>query len=306
MPKKFVNTDRISMSRTLKVHLALLLVTLIYGSTYSIAKGIMPDLIGASGFILVRISVAAFLFQLVHFIWVREKIQERKDYLKLLIASVFGVTMNMLFFFNGLSRTNELNASVLMLNAPIFVLIFSRIVLGHKVKKRQLLGIGIAAIGALLLIGGLNFNFSSETAIGDLMIIVNAVSFAFYLVYIKGLLQKYSVLTITKFIFSFGWMLVLPFGWPEISQVNWSDFTLWSWTSLLYVSVGTTFIAYFLNAWAVQNASPTLVGTYIYLQPVIATIVATALGKQILSLEKVIFALLICTGVYLVSKYKNQ
>jgi len=292
------------MPQKLKIHLALFAVALIYGSTYSIAKGIMPELIGASGFILIRVTVAAILFQIFHRIWVREKIVNRRDYLELFVASVFGVSLNMLFFFNGLEHTNELNASVLMLNAPIFVLIFSSLLLRDKVRKIQIIGVIISALGALLLIGGTKMNFSSVTAKGDIMIVVNAVSFAFYLVYVKRLLNKYSVFTITKYIFSFGWLVVLPFGVPDIMAADFGTFGVKAWSSLFFVAVGTTFIAYFLNAWSVQNASPVLVGTYIYLQPVIATIIAQQLGNQVLSIERVIFALLICVGVYLVSNFK--
>jgi len=292
------------LPKAIKIHLALFAVALIYGSTYSIAKGIMPELIGASGFILIRVSVAALLFQIFHRLWVREKIRDKRDYLELFIASLFGVSINMLFFFHGLEHTNELNASVLMLNAPIFVLLFSWLLFRNKIHKIQILGVIVSAIGAVLLIGGTNLNLSSTTAKGDVMIIVNAVSFAFYLVYVKRLLSKYSVFTITKYIFSFGWLIVLPFGWSDVADAEFSNFDLGAWLSLAFVAVGTTFIAYFLNAWSVQNASSILVGTYIYLQPLIATFIAQGLGHQVLSFERIIFALIICAGVFLVSNFK--
>lgn len=290
------------MNQRLKVHLALFSVAVIYGSTYSIAKGLMPQLIGPSGFILLRISVAALLFQIVQRFYVREKVRNRTDLLQLAIAAFFGVAMNMLFFFNGLSRTNELNASVLMLNAPVFVLIFSALVLKTKIRKTQIAGVAIAGIGALLLIGGTGFNFSSKTAAGDLMVVVNATSFAFYLVYVKRLLNKYSVLTITSYIFLFGVLYVLPFGLPQLLHARFEDFDGMNWAGLAFVCIGTTFFAYFLNAWAVQKANPVLVGTYIYLQPLLATLIAQWLGRDVLSPERVIFALLICLGVYLTGK----
>lgn len=266
----------------------------------------MPDLIGPSGFILIRVAVAALLFFSFHKAFVKEKVRDRKDYFRLFAAGFFGVAMNMLFFFNGLAHTNELNASVLMLNAPVFVLGFSAIMLKTKPHHGQIAGVLIAAIGAVLLIGGSALEFDSRTAKGDIMIVVNAVSFAFYLVYVKPLLGKYSVATITRYTFGFGVLIVLPIGLPELLEVDFGLFTPRAWASLAFVAIATTFFAYFLNAWAVQKASPVLVGTYIYLQPVIATLIAQMLGKGVLTIERVIFALLICTGVFLVGKYKRR
>lgn len=282
------------------------MVSLIYGSTYSIAKGIMPDLIGPSGFILLRVAVAAFLFFSFHRAFVREKVTDRKDFVRLFIAGFFGVATNMLFFFNGLAFTNELNASVLMLNAPVFVLGFSALLLKEKPHKWQIAGVLISAVGAVLLIGGSALEFDSRTAQGDLMIVINAISYAFYLVYVKPLLQKYSAATITRWTFAFGVLIVLPFGMPELMAVDFGAFSPRAWASLAFVAIATTFFAYFLNAWAVQKASPVLVGSYIYLQPVIATVIAQFLGKEVLSFERVIFAMLICIGVYLVGKFKRR
>jgi drug/metabolite transporter (DMT)-like permease len=290
----------------IKVHLALLIVSLIYGSTYVIAKGVMPLYLGPSAFIFIRITVAGVLFHLLSFILGREEIASRKDYIDMAIAGLFGVAANMLLFFNGLSNTNELNASTLMLNAPIFVLLFSRLLSNDKVSWQQVIGIIISAIGAIMLIGGRGFQFDGLTAKGDLMILLNATSFAFYLVYSKRILAKYKPLTMIRIMFVFGWFFVFPFAFQELREADYASFPSGVWLSIGYVSVATTFLAYLLNAWAVKNASPTIAGSYIYLQPLIATSIAIAIGKQLLSIEKVIFAVLIFVGVYLVSKYNKR
>lgn len=289
------------MSKALKIHGALLTVALIYGSTYSIAKYVMAGYLGSSGFILIRVLVATSLYFIAHKVLVKEKIQSLKDYRDLFICGFFGVAFNMLAFFKGLSYTVELNASVLMLNAPVFVLIFSFFLLKDRIRKWQVIGIAIAGVGALLLIGGTAFNFSTENARGDLLITLNAVSYAFYLVYVKRLLKKYHVLTVAKYVFLFGTLMILPFGIPELAEANFSAFTSKTWSAVAYVAVFTTFVAYLLNAWAVQNSNPTLAGSYVYLQPVFATSFAAIYGAP-LTLEKLIFALFIFAGVYLVTK----
>jgi drug/metabolite transporter (DMT)-like permease len=289
------------MKNNLRVNLALLTVSIIYGANYTIAKGVMPEYLGASGFVFLRILVAAILFNIVYIFRRKEKVSSKKEYVQFLIAACFGVAGNMLLFFNGLAFTSEINASVLMLNAPIFVLIFSVFVLKDKIRLWQAIGMLIAAIGAILLIGGSAFEFSTKSASGDIMVLLNATSFAFYLVYVKRLLSKYSALFVIKNLFVFGTVMVLPFAWTDLQEANYSQFPMEIWYAIGFVAILTTFVAYLLNAWAVQKASPNLVASYIYLQPVIATIIAINSGNQSLSWEKVIFATVIFTGVYLVN-----
>ena len=193
-----------------------------------------------------------------------------------------------------------------MLNAPIFVLIFSVLILKDKIRLWQAIGMLVAAIGAILLIGGRAFEFSTQSASGDAMVLLNATSFAFYLVYVKRLLRKYSALFVIKHLFIFGTILVLPFAWTDLQQAQYASFPSQIWLAIGFVAIMTTFVAYLLNAWAVQKASPNLVASYIYLQPVIATFIAINAGNQSLSWEKVIFALVIFTGVYLVNSNRKK
>ena len=294
------------MKNNVRVHLALLTVAIIYGENYTIAKGVMPEHLGPSGFVFLRILVAAILFNVVYLFRKKEKVQDKGHFIQFIIAACFGVAGNMLLFFNGLAHTSEINASVLMLNAPVFVLIFSVFILKEKVKIWQAVGMLIAAIGAMLMIGGTAFEFSTQSASGDVMVLLNATSFAFYLVYVKRLLSKYTALFVIKHLFIVGTIMVLPFAWNDLKSADFTQFPVEIWYSIAFVAIMTTFVAYLLNAWAVQKASPNLVASYIYLQPVIATFIAINTGNQSLSWEKVIFALVIFTGVYMVNSNRNK
>ncbi len=289
------------MSKTIKSHLALLLVALIYGANYSIAKMVMFKYLNPFGFIVLRVVGAGILFFIIHALFVKEKI-ENKDLKRLFICSVFGIAGNMLMFFKGLSLTTPINASVLMLNAPVFVLIFSSIV--YKIKPRliQIVGTLIAFAGAFWLIAGKSFQLNSATALGDMFITLNAISYAFYLVYVKDLLLKYKSLTVITYSFVFGAILVIPFGWNDLQNAQFITFTPNVWWAIAFVVLGTTFIAYLLNAWALQKTSSAIVGSYIYLQPIIASIIGVYLGQDELTAQKVWAALLVFIGVYLVSK----
>jgi drug/metabolite transporter (DMT)-like permease len=249
------------MKSSLKVHLALFTVSLLYGATFTIAKQVMPEYVKPFAFILMRVSVAAVCIFIFHSIFVKKRITDKKDFLQLGISALFGVPFNMLIFFKGLSITTPINGAVLMLNTPIFVVIFAAIYLKEKITLQKIIGILIAAFGALLLMGGSRFNFGGATLWGDLMVSANAIIYAFYLVYAKSLMQKYHPLTVTMWSFLFGFIVVLPFGASEFAQISFSSFTPQIWLSVAFVTIGSTFLTYVLNAYALQKASPALVGS---------------------------------------------
>lgn len=264
----------------------------------------MPAYIYPFTFILFRVAAALVLFLLFHSVFIKEKV-DRKDLPGLALSAVFGVGANMLLYFEGLAHTSPINASVLMMVTPVFVFIIYTIVNKNGINWIKAAGIGLSAIGAVLLMGGRSLSFSKTTLYGDVCIMLNALSFAIYLVYVKKFIKKYNPITVSKWNFIFGFFIVLPFGYSGIGAVQWATFTPFIWFIVVFVLVGTTFLAYLLNAWALQHAPSTLVGSYIYLQPVIATTIALALGHDGLSIEKIIFILLIFAGVYFVSLAPN-
>jgi drug/metabolite transporter (DMT)-like permease len=294
------------MNSSVKVHLALFTVSLIYGATFTIAKQVMPEFVQPFAFILMRVSVAAVLIFVFHSLFIKRKITDWRDMKQLCISALFGVAFNMLLFFKGLSITTPINGAVLMMNTPIFVVVFAALYLKERITVQKVLGILIAAFGAVLLMGGSSFNFSAQTVWGDVMVTANAIIYAFYLVYAKSLMQKYHPLTVTMWSFLFGWIVVLPFGAGEFMEIDFTSFTPKIWLFVAFVTVGSTFLTYVLNAYALRKASSSLVGSYIYLQPVLATLIAVFSGKDMLTIEKLMYILIIFTGVFLVSWKKNQ
>lgn len=290
------------MSSKLKVHLALLTVAVIYGSNYAIAKLITPHFIQPFGIILIRVFFASIMFYITQKKFVNEKIVLKSDYIKLFVAAVFGVALNQLMFFKGLSITTPVNASLIMTITPILVLITSAILIKEKVNATKIIGISMGFLGAILLIGGRKFTFQSEFIIGDLLIVINALSYGIYLVFAKPLMLKYHPLTVVRWVFFFGFFMVFPFGINDLLIVNWLELEPFVYYCLAFIVLATTFLAYLLNAYSLKHVTPSLVGIYIYLQPIIATTLGVILGQAALSIEIAISSILIFVGVFLVSK----
>lgn len=290
------------MSTRIKAHLALFSVALIYGANYTIAKFVLDDgYIKPLGFILLRIVTGMILFIIIHQVFIKEKIK-RKDIPLLVLCGLFGAAINQMFFFMGLEKTTPINASLIMTTTPIMVLLIGSVMLKEKITSRKVLGVLIGACGAVILIlYGQKLNFNRNGMLGDFMVMINAISYAIYLVLVKYLMKKYHPITVVKWVFVFGAIFAFPFGIGQLSEIEWASFTSWVWIAVAYVLIFTTFFAYLLNAFALKTVQASTASTYIYLQPLLATMIAVLVASDHLAPLKVISGILIFIGVYLVS-----
>ena len=284
-----------------RAHAALIGASLIYGITYVAAKSAMPDYLSPFAFVISRIIGAVTLFWITGLFTHSERI-EKKDLPRFFAAAFFGVAFNQSLFLNGLNVTSPIDASIIMTGVPILVLIVSRILLREPVTLFKIIGILLGASGALILIiYGANTSVKSSSALGNLMIMGNATSYAIYLVIAKPLLDKYRPVTVMKWIFLFGFFMVSAPGIPALLKTEWSGMPVEIIYSVLFVIIGSTFLAYLLNNISLKIAKPITVGIYIYSQPVIASIIAILIGQDVLTFIKVVSALLVFAGVYFVS-----
>lgn len=286
---------------SLSIHGALFVVTFIYACTFSFCKFVMPVYLLPSAFITLRIATAAILFIFSSLVFARGTIDFRQDFLKIVLCAITGCGANMLLFFNGLNNTTPINGAILMACTPVFVVILAMVIIRERITGLRASGIIVACIGAMLLMGGSRFSFSTSHIKGDVMVAVNAIIYSFYLVYAKPLLKKYNPILFSAWTFSIGFLFVLPFGYAELQRIDFSIIPSHIWFYIVFILVGSTFVTYLLNAYALKKASPTLVGSYIYLQPVLAILIAILNQTDHITFEKIIYMLIIFAGVYLVS-----
>jgi len=286
----------------LKAHLAVLGANVIFGLNFVIAKSIMPLWLEPRAIIVLRVVGASAIFWLVDAFFVQEKVA-KVDLRRMFFAAIFGVALNQILFFEGLNLTTPINASIIMVGTPIFVLLMAHFLIHDKISWPKAIGISLGFAGAayLILRNG-HINLSSETTIGNILVFVNAVSYALFLVLVKPLMAFYRPLTVMKWVFTFGMIFVIPVSLKQISEANFSVIPFHIWLSIGYVVLFTTVIAYFLNNYSLRKVSPSVTSSYIYLQPMIATLVAVYSGKDILNLTEIIASSFIFAGVYFVNK----
>lgn len=266
----------------------------------------MPEYLNPATFIMARVTGALLLFWLVNRFVGLDKVKP-KDLIRLAFCGLFGVAVNQLFFFEGLNLTSPVNAAIIMTSTPIMVVLISWPILGEKIGLKKLLGIGLGLGGALgvILSGGSSEGISPT---GDSFILINAMSYALYLVIVKPLMSKYSPITVISYVFAFGCAFVIPYSYNSFIAQD------WNLPSEILLRVGfvvffVTFIAYLLNIYALKIVSPTVSSSYIYLQPLLSTLFAlmhdSMYGSSMvsgLSIYHLIFGLMICLGVFIVSR----
>jgi drug/metabolite transporter (DMT)-like permease len=282
--------------------IAAFLATSIYGINHTIAKEVMPIYIGSSGFIMLRLIGATSIFWLISLFAPKEKI-ERGDFLKIIFASILGMCINMLAFFRGLELSTPINSGVIITLSPVLVLILSYFFLKEKITVKKILGILIGFSGAVFLI--LN---SSKTGInapniplGNSFFLLNASAYAGYLVIVKPLTRKYNIFTLMKWLFLIGLIISAPITFNQFIEVKWTELPWFAIWRMGYVVIGTTFLTYLFNIYALKKLSPTTVGSFIYLQPIITILFALITANDTLDTTKILSCILVFIGVYLVS-----
>jgi len=290
------------LTKALQGHIALFAAQLIYALNYSIAKGLMPNFIGPMSIVFFRILGATILFWTLS-LFTKNETVEKKDLYKLAWLALFGVIINQIFFIYGLSITTPINSSIIMISNPIIVFICTLSILKERITILKTSGLIMAVIGAFLILRYRgNFEVGSDTIAGDLMTLINSASWAIFIVMAKPIMQKYNTVTAMRWLFLFGSIYIVPIGISFAIDTNWSAFTPHAWFALSFVVIATTFFAYLLNLYGLQELSANTVSAYIYLQPFLASLFAIALGEDRLTATKIFSGALIICGLYLVNK----
>jgi drug/metabolite transporter (DMT)-like permease len=287
-------------------HLSLIAANIIYGLNFSIAKAVMPDYIKPFALVSLRSVTATILFWTTSMFLPKEHVS-RKDLLYLFGCSFFGVVINQVLFLVGLDLTSPINSSIILSTNPIFAFIFAALILKERISFLKGGGLALGLSGVLLLIlqNGTP-DLGSSTFIGDVFTLINTISWAFYTVIIKRMLEKYHPVTVMKWTFFFGMFTTIPAGYSQWSTMDWSAISLNAWLGIGFVVVFATYLGYLLISFGLKRLSPTIVSTYTYLNPVIAAYLASLMGQDHIDIVMIAAAILIFAGVFVVSWQKKN
>ena len=295
----------------LKGHSSMLGANVMWGLMSPMAKFVMVG--GAVTPLVVtdlRITGAMVLFWIASFFQKPERVTP-KDLLKLLGASLLAIVFNQGCFIFGVGMTSPVDASIITTSMPLLAMVLAAIYLKEPITGKKVLGIAVGATGALLLILG-SHQVSEVKAAGnhyiwgDLLVLLAQFSYALYFVLFKNFVNKYSLITIMKWMFTYAFICALPFSYNDLLHTEWKSLQNTEIGALVFIVVGSTFISYVLIVIGQKNLRPTVAGMYNYVQPLVASIVAVCWGMDTFNFVKIISVALIFGGVYLVTNSRSK
>lgn len=291
-----------------KGHLGMTVANVMWGMMSPISKVIM-----AGGIITpliltnLRIFGATALFWLASCFCKREHVRH-KDMMKLFFAALLGIVFNQGAFIFGLGLTSPINASIITTSTPILTMVIAALYLREPITGKKVMGIFLGATGALtLILSSQQISSGNGSNIwGDLLCLFAEVSFSLYIVLYKGLIGRYSPVTLMKWMFTYSSICMIPFSYSQFSAVNWGGLDGQMIAGTTFVIVGATFLGYLLIPIGQHNLRPTVVTMYCYVQPIVASIVAILWNMDSFSIWKVVAVILVFSGVYLVTRSKSR
>lgn len=269
------------MKTTTKAHIAVLLTNLFFAANYSLVKMISPSLVKPFALNLLRVGLSLVLFWSVWLLGRSSARIRKKDWARFIWCGLTGVAINQMLFIKGLTLTSTIHASLLSLVTPLLVTLFALWVLKERFTIYKALGLALGIGGSVFLI--LQKEASNEATnylLGDVLIVINAISYAVYFILVKPLMQHYSPLQVIRWVFTIGFFMILPFGWQQTAEIDWTDFQWQHYAALFGVVVTGTFLAYYFNAYGIQHIGAGNAGSYIYTQPVFAVLIATLIWEK--------------------------
>lgn len=253
-----------------------------------------------------RVLGAAILFWVLSLFMKKDPVAP-KDLLLLLLASQCAIVFNQGSFVFGVSLTSPIDASIITTSLPILTLVISAFYLREPVTVRKIIGIVFGATGALLLVlGGAKSGGNGSNIWGDLLIFAAQLSFSIYLVFFRGLITRYSPVTIMKWMFTGSSLSLLPFTFGDLLAIDWTALQ-WRYIAGIAFIVGCgTFLSYLLVSVGQKRLRPTIVSIYNYIQPMAASVVAIMWGMDTFTLMKTVAVAFVFTGVFLVTQNRNR
>ncbi|HEX8332364.1 MAG TPA: DMT family transporter [Segetibacter sp.] len=290
------------MNTKQKAHAAVLAANIIFAANYGVIKFISPAFIKPFGLNLVRVIVSSILLWLMFALKPSSPGIQQKHFGRFILCAATGVAINQMLFIKGLTMTTSIHAALLILGTPIFITFLAAWLLKETFGWNKVFGLLLGISGAVLLVLiKESTSHGSNVILGDIIILINALSYAFYLVLVRPLMEAYSPIHVLRWVFTIGTFMILPFGYNQFIAADYSSFTADVWLALSFAVVGATFLAYLFTIYGIQHIGASITGTYIYSQPVFATIIAIIFLGEEFNWEKGVAALLIFGGVYLVN-----
>jgi drug/metabolite transporter (DMT)-like permease len=257
---------------------------------------------GPDGLNLIRSGICVLLFWLLFAFGEKNRI-DKKDIIRFILCAFTALAANQMLFMKGVSLTYPIHASLLLLVTPILITFFAAWVLKESITLQKLIGLFLGITGAcILILSGKNKTQGNDILTGDILVIMSTLLYTIYFILVKPLMNKYSTMDVMRWVFTFGFIMIIPMGWNEFARIPWNNYTFNEYLIVFIIVIPGTFLAYIFNAYGIKILSASTAGAYIYSQPVFSVIIATIFLNERLEAYKIIAGIIIFCGVYIANR----
>ncbi len=295
------------MTEKQKARVAVLTANFFFGTSAIAVKHITPAAMSAFALTAIRIGVTTALFWSLFAARPEKMGITRKDYFRLVLCAIAGITLNQTFTMKGMSLTSPIHASLLILTTPVTITVLASFFLKESLTFLKIAGLLLGITGGVLLVFSRDISTMAgmQESLGDLFVFLGALGYSTYVIMVRPLIAKYRALNILQWVFLFGACMSVPLGWKDLTLVNWIEMDFLSWFSLSYIVFGATFLAYQFMNYGISKLGASITSSFIYTQPFFATIASMLLLHERLTSAKIAAAILIMLGVFL-TNYKRR
>ena len=295
-----------SRSSNLGYHFVACIVVAIWGSTFVFTKlllqnGLSPAQIFTLRFIIAYVLLLAFALTKRRF---RLFCDNWRDELLMVVLGITGGSVYFLAENAAMLFTTATNTSLIVCSCPLFAMLLFAIVYRHseRISKIQALGSVIACLGMAVVV--LNGHFVLHLSpLGDMLAFAACLCWAVYSLLMKPATQRYSSLFITRKVFFYGLLTILPYyifvpGFPPV-EVLLRPEVLWN---LLFLSVVASMICYILWNWVIGKLGAVIATNWVYFNPITTIIFAWLLLHEQITVWFLLGTILILSGMYLAER----
>ena len=296
------------MKQTTKAHLALIATNIFFAINYTAVKTLFNgNFVKPFGLNIIRVGVTSALLWILYVFAPTKTKVKKEHYGRFVLCSILGITLNQLLFIKGLSLTYSIHASLLILTTPILITFIAAWILKEKLTTNKIVGLLFGVSGAMVLILAKEKTGNpNDVLLGDILILLNAISYTFYFIMVKPLIKEYNPIMVLRIIFTIGLVMMLPFCWGQVSEIQWQTYGIKEFLMLGSVTLLGTFCAYLFNIYGIKVLGASTAGSYIYSQPFFAAAIAIIFLGEKIAAYKIVAAVLIFAGVYVANKKKNE
>lgn len=278
-----------------------------WGLMAPVGKDAMLHGIDGIDLVSFRVLGGAILFWLTSLFTAKEHVP-LKDILKFAVAGIFALVFNQCSYTIGLNMTSPSNSSIMTTSMPIFAMILSFLILKEPITLKKAGGVLLGCTGAVIIIttSATSGNAKVGNIWGDLLCMSAQLSFALYLALFKPLVQKYSLFTINKWMFTWSSIMIWPFTATHVAAIDFAHVPMSTWWEVGYVIFFGTYLGYICMMIGQKTLRPTVVSVYNYVQPLVSVSVSVIVGLAVFKGAQAIAAVLVFSGVWLVVKSKSK